>query len=460
MLGSMTEEKIELIRHEDSFWYQFMQKTVELDSRDAPHSGWYWFLGLYYLYYTLPEIPRFMLVLLQEHVTDNHWLKKIHEPDVPEEADFYAIKNAFATKNCEELFEFIADLTNKHGIPELIDFSRLHFDSHANFSGFIFPLEVRFDYTEFSTDVLFDETLFYNKADFIKTQFSGEAVFRQASFFAMVNFQNATFRKNALFNKVSFPLIAAFQEVTFVELADFTDSVFSRTAIFRKSKFCSLVAFKNTIFEGNTNFMEVKFETYAPYFYDAEINADITWDKNIKLWPQTRKHETDKTPEKYQARIDNNKNSYENLAYHMKKKEKYHDQHFFFRQETRWRQKLEKKILIRCAFWLYEKLSDYGYGIERAVASWFWHIVIGSLIIFAIRAFDRFNMSLEDLGCSVGISLSNSHAFFFKGDRLEKCYETFEYLPWFNFIWGSQTIVGTLLIFLVLLTLRIRFRLK
>ncbi len=478
----MTEEKIELIRHEDSFWCKFMQKAVELDSRDAPHSGWYWFFGIYYLYYTLPEIPRIMLDLLQTDIPDNHWLKKIHDPDNPKKEDFYAIKNAFATKNCEELFGFIADLTNKHGIPDSIDFSRLHFDSHANFNGFIFPLEVFFDYTTFSNGVFFEKAIFYHYAHFNKTQFSGESdvsasiTFNDAIFFGLANFGEANFINGVSFNGVSFLKNAHFQNASFGEIADFTNAKLPEFANFRDAIFSSLANFRNADISGIAIFIGVQFETRAPYLHDAKIGTGILWDTNINLWPQTKKDADNETDDNYNYRIRSNQNNYENLVSHMQKLNKNDDEHFFFRQEMRWRRldnKLTQNLFKGYFNWkiiedkptiflfsIYEIFADYGYGIGRAFVWWFVHIIFGAVILFAIRSVDRFNMSFDDFGCSVGISLSNSHAFFFKGDRLKDCYKTFEYLPAFNFIWGLQTITGTILIFLVLLTLRVRFRLK
>ncbi len=135
----------------------------------------------------------------------------------------------------------------------------------------------------------------------------------------------------------------------------------------------------------------------------------------------------------------------------------------------RCRQKFEENYFTYCSYWLYEKFANYGYGIESAVAAWFWHMVLGAHII-AIMAFvnawwagwkDGALEITKSILCAVPVSFSNAHRFlFFKDGAFSGCYGYFTENLFFNIIWGFQTVIGIILLFLLLLTLRIRFRLK
>ncbi len=426
----MTDEndENELKRPESTPWGKFMLDTISCDIGAGKLNGWHWF---WCLYYAKHRFKNFDLATIQNTLPDGHWIKKINDSDIASNENEYK----------DDIYPMVATLFEKIGKPEIIsiiDFSEILFDNDNDFSNFIFPVEV----------------------DFSNTVFSKEASFIDAIFIETASFNNAKFHEETFFGKALFFYVGNFDATSFFSNVDFSGAIFSQIAGFRGTKFFSLSEFSNTTFAGHTTFAGTKFNIYVPHFYNAKISPDIIWERDISNWPQLNKYKHNFEQEVIDVILCVNQNAYENLAYNMKTAEKYHDEHFFFRQEMRCRRHIEKNRRIRCAFWLYEKLSDYGYGIERAVVAWFWHIIIGALILFFIRSVDRWNMSFDDLGCSLGISLSNSHAFFFKGDRLKNCYKTFETLPAFNVIWGVQTITGTLLIFLVLLTLRVRFRLK
>ncbi len=402
--------KNELIPAKESPWVIFLWSMASLDETSENPNGWYWLIGLHYLL-------GITIKRMQDNLPDDHPLKSAPLPDIGEEL---------------VLKQIISELRQGLGNPQKItqiDFSNLEFKNPVNFSNLIFPISV-----------LFSNSKFHKKVEFNYTEFFIFAKFNGTCFFDTVQFIEARL-STTYFQKTEFRNVVNFFNATFTKIVDFTGAIFFNSALFNNAKF-----------QRHIDFSEVHFKNVVANFYSAEINASIVWDNDIKLWPEA----TDMTPRGLRL----NRNAYENLAYHMKKLDKYHDEHFFFRQEMRCRRQLAGNFISRWAYGLYENISNYGYGVGRAIATWFVHILIGALILFAIRAFNRWNMSWEDFGCSLGISLSNSHAFFFNGDRLEKCYKTFEYLPAFNVIWGVQTITGTLLIFLVLLTLRVRFRLK
>ncbi|MCA8834172.1 MAG: hypothetical protein K8953_03715, partial [Proteobacteria bacterium] len=276
------------------------------------------------------------------------------------------------------------------------------------------------------------------------------------------------------FDGTQFFSLTFFDSTKFYGEALFYNAKFDNSAMFKGAEFFTLAGFGKADTSGSIKFIDTHFKTRVPYFHDAKIGTGVLWDRNDKLWPQTK--QDNETDAKYKNRIANNQNDYEVLVSHMQKLDKHDDEHFFFRQEMRWR-RLDSKLTQHPSkkyfnwkqiennlniffFQLYYIFADYGYGIGRSFAWWAGHIVLGTVILFAIRSVDLLKMSFDDFGCSLGISLSNSHGFFFMGDRLKNCYMVFEDLPFFTAIWATQTVLGIILLFLFLLTLRIRFRLK
>ncbi|MCA8835550.1 MAG: pentapeptide repeat-containing protein [Proteobacteria bacterium] len=405
-----TEEEIKLTPSEENPWFRFLWLMTQLDETSENPNGWYWLIGLHYLL-------GITVKRMQDNLPDDHPLKTA---PLPKEGVKQSLKPIIS--------DLRKDLENPKEITQ-IDFSNLEFKNFVNFSKLIFPIPVTFSNSKFHKKVEFNHTEFFLFANFSDTCFCDTVQFTEATL------------STTVFQKTKFHGVVNFFNATFTKMVDFTGAIFFNDARFNNAKF-----------QGHTDFSEVHFKNEVANFYSAEISASIVWDNDIKLWPET----TAIAPRELRL----NRNAYENLAYHMKKLDKYHDEHFFFRQEMRCRRQLAGNFLSRCAYGLYENVSNYGYGVGRAIVAWASHILIGAIILFGIRSVDRLNMSFDDFGCSLGISLSNSHAFFFNGDRLKRCYETFEYLPVFNLIWGLQTITGTLLLFLVLLTLRVRFRLK
>ena len=126
------------------------------------------------------------------------------------------------------------------------------------------------------------------------------------------------------------------------------------------------------------------------------------------------------------------------------------------------RRRIERRVAIRWAFWLYEKLANYGYGIDRALFWWATHIVLGVLVIASMYGDMQF---YENLPCAISVSFANANPyaiFGFDSVKLAECYDMFNVQAPISFaiIKVIQTIFGVAFLFLVLLTLRVRFRLK
>ena len=401
-MESLTPEEQKII---SQAWHTFFRDAAEIDTQDAHPRGWSWFWGLYDLYADPYDLEEFDIATIQTKLPDDHWLKKIDDDD---------LKNICHTIHNNEVGEGEAFLNPVIGLLNALrevknpysaemDFSNFNFDTYINFSNLIFLRKISFAHAKFSQDAIFDNAIFLDE----------------------VNFDNAIFSKDATFDK----------------------TLFYGKAFFTNAKFSEEIKFDSAEFFRHTNFMNTKFIKYVPSFHKAVIHSNTSWDMNIKHWPLLENSKD----EEVAKIISGNQNTYENLASHMKNLDKYHDEHFFFRQEMRCRRVFEN-FFIRFPYAFYDVVSDYGYSIEKAFYWWALHILLGTAFIWGVT---------KNALCALPVSFANAHGFlpFHKGS-LSGCYKLFLENDIFNIIWGFQTVFGILFLFLLLLTLRIRFRLK
>ncbi len=460
--------------HKNDPWGKFLNHTLVLDINNDKPFGYHWFWGLYHLSNTLNKTPKFKLATIQNNIPDEHWLKNIDSHDAP-----------------NYLNTFLEVLLKGLGEPKeikVIDFSELNIGEYTRlsdsiqplFSNFIFPIEVRFQSVTFSASV-FNNAVFFETVFFNYTEFSSSAIFSNAIFFGEAYFLGTRFAIDARFDEVEFRSLATFSgailpagttfsKTKFFSRASFEEVKFSYGVNFKKTIFYHDVLFDDATFKATANFTGAKFKNMVPNFYDTKISTDIIWQRNVNFWPNTTNwidcktdEECKESDEEYKERMIDNEKAYENLSACMKKMDKYHDQHFFYRQEMRCRQRLEKNPFIRFPNIAYEWIADYGYGFGYALSWWFGHIFIGALFIGATtKSVSNKTCDLAgDFYLDMIVSFSNAHGvLFFSNGLLKECYDTFKMLLAFKFIWGIQTILGIIFLFLVLLTLRVRFRLK
>ena len=415
------DDGIERRPADDNPWYLLMQQSISLDKTSLELDGWHWLIFIHY-------IIEADLASIQKELPEEHPLKLASPPTSEQKQKFGIIIDNFYT------------IPGHPDNIQKIDFSNLFFDEEVNFSNFIFPLPVDFTDTDFNKIARFDRAFFY-QATFVGTRFFDIASFLEIQTLVEINFRGAVFYNIAYFMKSKFRGVVNFSQTTF----------------------SSISFFNAVVFEQMVHFINTQFKVHVPNFYNAKISADIIWECDVNYWPKTEEHEMDKTDAHHRVRIKQNRNAYENIVSHMKKLDKYHDEHFFYRQEMRCHQQLEKNPFIRFPNTAYEWLANYGYGFGYALSWWLGHIFIGAILIGATTK------SISNKTCDLAgsfyldmiISFSNAHGvLFFSNGLLKDCYETFKVLPAFKFIWGIQTILGIIFLFLVLLTLRIRFRLK
>ena len=410
-------------------WNEFLEKIIK-PKKSAAHNGWRWLCAISYLVDI--RHPKD----IRKDLPVDHPLKLDH-------ARFIKLET-LAKK-----------LKQKLGNPkeiEKIDFSGLHFENKMDFSNFIFPIDTDFSNATFSKDVLFNNSIFWETADF----------------------ESTTFHEETSHSK---------------ETAKFRNTVFAKIANFRNATFWGYANFKGAKLKGRAFFQDAIFKYHAPRFYDAKFNNEITWagiklpnfdkalvDEHEKVGNTFKSITCDECTKgvkcskpikckevikkNHRRRIEENQNSYENTAILLEGTKKYHDQHFFFREEMRCRRWLRKNPFDGLVFGIYEELADYGYGIVQAFSWWAGHIFFWAYILFFTVFKDKCPLS-ERLSCSAFTSLSNAHSFFLsKSERLTNCSKMIHDTSSLDLIWALETISGALFLFLLLLTLRTRFRLK
>ena len=428
-----------------------MRETIRLDTYHEKPEGWHWFCAF-------KDLSGSDLKEIQKMLPEQHPFK--HETA----GDFTVLIIL------RDVIAWLRQELGNTGIIKEIDFSERAF-KNVDFSFFVFPIKVSFAKAVFYESANFSNVLFFGNADlsnpnnlyisksrtesadFTETYFTKQAIFTNTIFSESVSFNDSVFNGGANFKDAVFDTLALFLNITFKFYTDFTNAIFHGITGFAKTKFLSGVNFTNATFihgvtfdkiktASSINFTKTKFKNSTPNFYNADLHSDIIWDES--KWPILNRKSNTST-------VDKNKSAYENLASHMKKLDKYHDEHSFYREEMRCRRWLAG-YPTKCFYWFYESLADYGYGVERALLGWFLHIFVGMILIAT---------ATKNNLCSLPVSFANSHSFlFFNKGALSGCYGYFTGNLFFNIIWGFQTVIGIILLFLLLLTLRIRFRLK
>lgn len=381
---------------------------------------------------------------------------------------------------------------------EEIDFSNTNFDKEVNFPKFVFARYTIFDSSNFSKSAgfyssvflktvffhfsmftvpvsfcgvifsggaYFDSAVFSGSVSFDSSTFSDVASFRSSIFIGSADFRYSTFTKLASFDYSTFTVVADFFCSTFIETASFHFSTFTRGVFFHFSIFTGITDFQSSIFKLNTKFSYAEFNQ-APQFYETNLYEDTDW--HGVQWPKKPKNE--KTARE-------SKRAYQRLALIMSKLEKPTDQHMFFRKEME-AQRVEDWFNRNWISWAASKffsmVSDYGFGVGRALACWFGQMFVGAFLLFV------FCFKTDAIGTifqwefwrSLKYSFANSHSFlglnrvFFsdelkvlkeKGNVLEPGSEA---LYAFNAIGATQTVFGVVFLFFLLLTIRNKFRMK
>ena len=323
------------------------------------------------------------------------------------------------------------------------------------------------------------------EAIFIGSSFHGDALFHDVQFPDTTRFDQAAFHGSAKFSRATFMSrigksglpdgSAAFRKAKFKRDVNFNDSVFGVGAKFENANFDSNTSFDNTKFESSARFNNAVFGNTTsfrgasfrkpPKFFETDIHEDVNFNRIVWSGAEqsySRRNRRNDEPDRIVEDAEDAIRAWDRLALITGEQEKLTERHEFYRLMMRaQRQRDGYRSLSSIANWLFDKSSDYGWGIGCAFSWWAGHIVIGAVLLTIAT---KCPLMVWD---GLLVSFANSLAFLRLGSEdgyLNGSHKALEgassHSDWvFSTVGTTQAVLGPVLLFLVLLTLRNRFRL-
>ena len=256
---------------------------------------------------------------------------------------------------------------------------------------------------------------------------------------------------------VDFSFIHFSDDTSFEGDAAFQRCKFADAVMIREAEFHAMANFNEVEIQGSCVFQHAKFNDTVPGFFGATLPEFTIW--YGAKWPNVP---TDANQALYQMQ------AYQRLARMMNGLEKFDDQHMFVRQEMRVRRRTENR-LVGFMNHAYELTCDYGFGLGRILAIWAGHIVAGAALLFmpkltttlrdgAEPGWQGAKESMIDFVLALVLSFTNAHGPL----GLYRTYfqEELQDWPWLIWIGPVQTVLGVIILFFLLLTIRNRFRMR
>jgi hypothetical protein len=420
----------------------------------------------------------------------------------------------------EHEFEDVANFAG-YVFPGRTVFDAATFSGNAGFGEATFSGDAWFQEARFLGIARFGEARFSDDARFDAVTFSGDAGFRAVTFSGIAGFRAVTFSGIAEFQEATFLDYAWFSDATFSGDAWFSEVKFSGNAGFIQSRFDGYTAFDLARFERTANFQALQGKSVfsladvtfveVPNFWDAHFNEAPRLD-NLSIEPGRFAHFTVQNLRRW-VKSDRDRSArwraLKRLAVqghdHVREQE-------FFKGEVTARRFGEDKPW-HAVFWfglVYQALSDFGRSMPRPL---FWLLVCtlgfacfyaGESPVLRDRSLAGVELAWErvvatvtrdeapPLACAVGpddpwhaalgLSLRNAAPFAGIGssEKLKQIYACLygvhpgasvtpgQLPPRFtpvipdivSFVSVLQTVLSTVLLFLLLLAVRNHFRIK
>jgi uncharacterized protein YjbI with pentapeptide repeats len=319
-------------------------------------------------------------------------------------------------------------------------FNGTTFSGGADFNGASFsgPFATSFDGAAFGGRTYFNCTTFSAGANFKGATFSREAYFSGATFSGWASFDGAAFAGKAYFTGATFPGKAHLTGATFSGGAYFDGATFSGSTTFSQAEFDEATKFINVEMKGETTFEGATFLMEPPHFFGAKLHQGTVW-RGI-TWPSKPKDKSEAG-----RFID----AYACLKLEMDRLKKHEDELDFFALELRARgvslgTSLGTWSIQSWVITAYGLLSDYGRSYVRPLIALFVIAVIGA------GAFWR--SDARTFGEAIGLSAANTLNVF--GFRRDFGLAIDTPLAWLQVLAAAQTVLGTILLFLVGLGIR------
>lgn len=332
------------------------------------------------------------------------------------------------------------------------DLSNVEFPRTFLAEGFLFLDYINFSGAIFARSAVFNQAIFSRAPNFHGAIFSGEASFQGTTFSGFINLQNAAFLDNAWFNR------AIFSGATYFSGTKFSHA---HRADFSGVRFDDLVSFHNAELMGDTSFAGVVFERRPPRFHGAKLNDGVAFHEVV--WPKPPQSNEQLAGARLEisairAIAQWDVYNYQRLKQIMEGLKKHEDELNFFAMEMAAQRVVDGGwgSLRGALNGLYGAVSDYGRSILRPTLAFF--------PFFALSAPIFEQSARVGEGCApltgaqaAGVSLATFLSVLpgLKDTINYKCLSTLA-----TFTAGFNAVVGAVLLFLIGLGLRNRFRMK
>ncbi len=382
------------------------------------------------------------------------------------------------------------DFTAFRGVAFAKDtkFTGAHFGDGAYFEGAIFGRDSRFDQTKFGDWTIFSGALFEDVthfsgasfgdgAWFVGAAFGHTAWFTEVRFGRRANFDGVISNDSMLFDRAEFGYESSFEGWAKTRLVSNLDKLMSENRVgnwshykarrelflgdpmefqrvsFAGARFLGGVSFNNRIFCNETIFARASFGL-APSFYQSKLHQDTEFVGSKFL----------------DARSDSAERAYRALKLAMYEHHAHREEAMFFALELKARRHKEPWYSA-WLYWLYEKVSDCGQSVGRP-SGWLlgqWVLLSVALAVGAsARLTDIWSFAAdgEKLWAAVTYSALKIFPFLFtfrsSAERAAKTLFPSEGIApwWIDLLAAFQTVIAIVLLFLIGLALRNRFRAK
>lgn len=334
-----------------------------------------------------------------------------------------------------------------------VSFNTTTFKGGAVFNNSIFKSVITFNNTTFKNPATFESATFENIANFNSAIFKkfaafesatfiGSAIFNSTTFKNVTAFNSATFKDGAFFKIATFKGGIIFSSATFKDGIDFNSATFENITNFNSASFANHADFTNTCFRGRTDFQRALFRSDVPEFFGASLHEGTIF--HDAIWPEVPRR--DGRAARGQA------DAYERLKLEMDRLNRHEAELDFFARELmarRWCVPWHRAWLIAA----YGMISDHGRSL-------FWPLWTGFVLWFAgALGYALLAPPRWDEHEAMGFSAASLGAIL--GTRREVFPEAMHHAEWPVAILSTgQGIAGAVLIFLIGLALRNRFRIR
>lgn len=342
------------------------------------------------------------------------------------------------------------------------NFKSSSINGYANFNNIDFSGDANFNNIEFSTDANFYKAFISGNMNFANSVIYGAATFTYAKFSKAADFSgtsidgDATFQKvivngDANFSGTKFSSVANFARLavsggikfcnaTFNGDAQFRNAVFSDDAYFSAATYNGRAIFTDTELKAPTDFAECRFEKFPPQFLGAKLHEGTVW-RGVS-WPKPPSNPND---------VGHFTDAYERLKLEMDRLKKHEDELMFFAKELECR-RVAAGQFRGLPIGSYGVLSLYGQSYLRPLGWLLALILIGAVQFWPVLKWDSM--------LSLGVSTANVLGPLGLRKELVDPEALNGLSRWFQVLTGAQMVLGPVLLFLIGLGLRNRFRMK